>query len=160
MKMLNNKLKLIALDLQFCNILYVYRRRWCNNPHSFCMHSHTILLIKLYTHGFPPKYAISQFFPHSSASITHAILFHWRHGSFFHLIGDYFQVVSSMGYSRKNPNSGLWGYTFLKKPLEFLGFLSDTFTLRNSRHNSFNPKNSAILQKKINILSMLLCTKL
>ena len=156
MKMLNNKLKLIALDLQFCNILNVYRCRWCNNPHSFCLDSHTMLLIKLHTHDFPTKYAISLFFRHPSASFTHAILFHWTHGSFFPLMGDYFQVVSSP----KNPNSELWGYTFLKKPLEFLGFLSDIFTLQNSRHDSFSPKNSAILQKKINNLSMLLCTKL
>ena len=28
-----------------------------------------------------------------------------------------------MGYSRKNPNSEGWGYTFCKKPLEFFVFL-------------------------------------
>ena len=111
MKMLNNKLKLIALDLQFCNILNVYRCRWCNNPHSFCLDSHTMLLIKLHTHDFPTKYAISLFFPHPSASFTHAILFHWTHGSFFSFDG---RLFSGCVFTKKSKQWALRIYFFEK----------------------------------------------
>ena len=50
-----------------------------------------------------------------------------------------------MNYSRKNPNKGVLGYTFLIKPLEFLCLSLYLYPLKFQRKQSFTPRNSTEL---------------